>query len=249
MNLSKAFPQSNWSGATPFEVCHAPGGTKPRVSCSGVGALAKGGDLKVANVSLRDATAWCSAQPKCVGFTARASGCGDVEGVRHVYFKEAVAGHNPDAAWVTFLKKSPCGYDSETDGWAPPASTELKGDTIVLGSVDPATAIAVRSHWRIYPCEQCAGVTRTAALAAQHHYSVMPGFEPAYNHCLCDGVAVSAVASTRKRRACRRHRSTRCSEDMDAAHGHLHTETLGTRGTRCTDIMRDPEGIFPRKRS
>ena len=112
----------------------------------------------MANITLSEATAWCAAQTKCVGFTARASGCGDIKGVRQVYFKEAVAGHNPDAAWVTFLKKSPCAYDSEADGWAPPATTKLKGDAIELGGVDPSTAIAVRSHWRIYPFEQCAAL-------------------------------------------------------------------------------------------
>jgi len=152
LNTSAAFPQLGWDGTSPFEVCSAPHGRAPQLLCTGHGALMRGGDLRVANVTLKEAVSWCEGEAQCVGFTAKASGCDDTDAVRHVYFKQASEGQNADAAWVTYLKRTPCAYDSHADGWVAAPAT-LHGDTIVLSRIDPSEAVAVRSHWRIYPCE------------------------------------------------------------------------------------------------
>lgn len=175
MNLSTAFPQQQWDGKSPFEVCSAPGGRQAQMTCTGAGALAKGGDLAVANATMTDAVAWCNSHPLCVGFTAKASGCTDTVGtVRHVYYKKAVTGHNPDAEWVSYVKRTPCAYDSEVEGWAAAEAVHLEGDTVVLSGV-PNTTIAVRSHWRIYPCEhlQCGLYSKAEGLPPPPFYSLL----------------------------------------------------------------------------
>eukprot|EP00936_MAST-01D_sp_MAST-1D-sp1_P000222 g222.t1 len=162
MNVSLAHPQTNWSGATPFEVCTAPGGgVDPRVTCAGAGALAAGEDLDVANMTLEAAVAWCTANASCAGLTARAGGggggCG-ATGVQKVYFKRAIEGRNTDADWVSFTKGTPCALMSRFDGWSQPAKTTVSADgrSVVLSGL-PGPVAAVRFAWRSYPCEykQC----------------------------------------------------------------------------------------------
>merc|ERR1711937_968725 len=53
------------------------------------GALAAGGDLRVANVTLQQAVTWCEAAPSCGGFTTRASACttNSSTDIHKVYFK------------------------------------------------------------------------------------------------------------------------------------------------------------------
>ena len=50
-----------------------------------------------------------------------------------------------------------CTNTSHTEGWAAVAGAKLhQGDRLVLQlppGLDPNAALAVRTHWRIYPCE------------------------------------------------------------------------------------------------
>ena len=50
-----------------------------------------------------------------------------------------------------------CTNTSHTEGWAAVAGATLhQGDRLVLQlppGLDPNAALAVRTHWRIYPCE------------------------------------------------------------------------------------------------
>ena len=131
MVVNASHSQGNWSGRTPFEVCIPPGSSvKPAssVTCEGSGALGKGGDLRVANMSLAQAAAWCEGNTSCVGFTAKAAGCDVTQAVTQVYFKRAIAGKNPDKEWVAFEKSTPCTLLSRFEHWAEPPSTELSTD-------------------------------------------------------------------------------------------------------------------------
>ena len=182
MNVSATHPQTNWSGATPFEVCALPGGANssaPRLRCMGPGALLAGGDLMVANMTLDAASAWCMKNTSCIGFTAQvgggravgsgggigsgsgggigsgASSCG-APGTLKVYFKQQETGSNADAAWVYYAKSGPpCTLMSRFDGWSQPAKTQVASDgrSVVLSGLPNGHIAAVRFAWRSYPCE------------------------------------------------------------------------------------------------
>ena len=88
----------------------------PLIATCTAGAFAKGADLRVANVTLAAAAAWCAANATCVGFTTRADsahepcdGEGLVEAqegaaVHEVYFKTAAAVESGDDAWRRWRK-------------------------------------------------------------------------------------------------------------------------------------------------
>lgn len=84
-------------------------------------------------------------------------------------------GRNSDPEWVAFLKSTPCTYDSETLGWAPAATAELHGNTVVLGDVDISKVVAVRAYWRIYPCEHlgCGLYSRAEGLPPPPYYALL----------------------------------------------------------------------------
>lgn len=156
MNISAAHNQTQWAGDTPFEVCRRAGPSPgPRMDCS-VGALIKGSDLRVANMSVKDAAAWCLGNTSCFGFTLRGATCDATnESVGQVYFKQGSAGKNADAAWTTYLRddSDPCGPMGGFDGWTAAQPTLSGADTIVLDAGADDAPAAVRFAWRAYPCE------------------------------------------------------------------------------------------------
>ena len=86
-------------------------------SCS-AGALAAGGDVHKANMTIAQATAWCDANVGCVGFTAHQPGaCAAANGsaVFEMYFKDASVARNDDKNWTTWQKPG-----STTNIWARP---------------------------------------------------------------------------------------------------------------------------------
>ena len=69
-----------------------------------------------------------------------------------------------------------CTNASHTDGWAAAAGATLQGDRLVLqlpAGLDPNTAVAVRTHWRIYPCEHlgCGLYSKESALPPPPFYA------------------------------------------------------------------------------
>lgn len=168
--------QTSWSGRTPFELCSNPSGAGPRMSCT-VGALLKGDDLRVANLSLAAATAWCLANASCSGFTQKAHTCGGEGVAGPVYFKRFHEGSNGDHEWRAHIKEVPCSAESGLSGWAPAASMRLadKGSSLILsGAADPPS-LAVRFQWRAFPCERLGcGVYATAGDARSGELQVPP---------------------------------------------------------------------------
>ena len=152
MNTSTMFPQTNWSGNTPFEVCMAPArDLRPqadgalllppaKILCGGPGALAAGGDLWKENMTLRAAEAWCTSNSSCVGYTAQigaGTSCSKAAvdtSVAEVYFKASNMGINIDTSWISYTKVVPCSVMSRFDGWVQPTTTTLEtdGKTITL---------------------------------------------------------------------------------------------------------------------
>ena len=117
------------SNATLFSAIAMFGIPTLATSCA-AGALDRGNDLRVANMTLADAISWCAANTSCAGFTAAAAAgleCGgdqrdSSEGgiqdgikdgiqdeIHHFYFKLSGAGGNGDPTWRTWLKP-PAGY-------------------------------------------------------------------------------------------------------------------------------------------
>ncbi len=77
------------------------------------GALGPGGDLRRANTTVARASAWCSANSECGGFTAKVPAtatCGSSPGaaVLDVFFKNK-GGGNTDSTWTSWVKPSPPG--------------------------------------------------------------------------------------------------------------------------------------------
>lgn len=155
MVLNKNHSQGNWTGKTPFEVCIPPGGStpKPELKCLGSGALMKGGDLLVVNTTIGAAHSWCASNSSCRGFTTKQISCSS-SNVTKVYFKSNILGRNPDRAWVSFEKSTPCSVLSGYDYWeeAPQTSVGPAGSSIVLSGMKGEVA-SVRMNWRAYPCE------------------------------------------------------------------------------------------------
>lgn len=88
-----------WNGS-------AAGRTLPE-SC-GAGALGAGGDLRQANTTVANATAWCLANEECGGFTtegAHAVACDATNTtIRKVYFKDQTTRSNGNPAWAQWQK-------------------------------------------------------------------------------------------------------------------------------------------------
>ena len=172
MNISATHNQTNWDGSTPFELCKPTASPGPRIRCAGIGALAKGNDLRVAhNISLQQAEQWCLANSSCFGFTARSAVCGGVLN-GSVYFKQRGALSNPDHDWVTYLldDSEPCGPDGGFDSWSLAPSTVVRDNQVILGGLSAAPA-AVRYAWRGYPCEHmgCGLYTKDGIPPAPFH--------------------------------------------------------------------------------
>lgn len=156
MVLNKNHSQGNWTGKTPFEVCIPPGGSQPgpELKCLGAGALLKGGDLLVTNMTISAAEKWCTANTSCSGFTTEQTSCSTDGTVSKIFFKAQIQGRNNDASWTSFEKSTPCTVLSRYDYWeeAPQTSLGAGGRSIVLSGMKGEVA-AVRMNWRSYPCE------------------------------------------------------------------------------------------------
>jgi hypothetical protein len=93
------------------------------------GALAAGGDLRKANLTVHDAVTWCGAQSQCRGFTARNRGASCVNAsagttVLEIYFKAAAgSGGNTDKMWSSWSKPSP-GHAADGNGFHTEESCE-----------------------------------------------------------------------------------------------------------------------------
>ena len=168
MTISKTFDQGGWTGSSAFEVCTGgDDGAPPSVkgSCE-PGALPAGSDLRVANMTLDEAVAWCDGARACGGFTTATAtpgphpaGVCNVTGILKIYFKRAMSGVKPniDTSWVSFVKPVPvCSVLSEYTGWALAGKVELgdtAGTSITLTGAAAGCPTAVRFAWRAYPCE------------------------------------------------------------------------------------------------
>ena len=74
-----------------------------------IGALMKGGDISVQNMTVPDAISHCAVLPACVGFTTKVSSCdsSDTSTIHECYFKNAsVTGGNDDGEWRRWSKPS-----------------------------------------------------------------------------------------------------------------------------------------------
>ena len=72
------------------------------------GALASGGDIHRANLTIAAATKWCEAQPGCAGFTSNTNGTKGVctaggDAVLDIRFKDQQGG-NTDPVWTTWKR-------------------------------------------------------------------------------------------------------------------------------------------------
>ena len=160
MVINSNHSQRNWSGRTPFEVClpssgAKPSGAKPRaeLKCTGAGALMIGGDLMTANMSIDAATAWCTANSSCSGFTTKQRTCKS-HAESKIYFKESITGRNSDAEWISYEKSTPCSVLSRYEHWeeAPDTTLGPEGKSVVLSGMKGEVA-AVRMNWRAFPCQ------------------------------------------------------------------------------------------------
>ena len=103
--------------------------------CS-VGALAAGGDIKRANMTIEAAVKWCETQPACAGFTANTNGtlgcnASSPRTLLDMRFKDSVQG-NSDPLWLTWTRPgfSPvyffCSVDQTCSLCDPPNKTCAK---------------------------------------------------------------------------------------------------------------------------
>lgn len=114
------------------------------------GALVGGDNLKVANMTLAVAQAWCEGDKRCAGFTAESSSCAapapSVGGLLHCYFKDQLDA-NTDARWTTWLKRGytdPCAVPKQLGG----ARDQLRPPAVLNTSATAAELAATVALWR-----------------------------------------------------------------------------------------------------
>lgn len=112
----------NWAGHPGFLVATYDASAKADkdgfIIYANGGALTRGNDLAVKNMSSLDAAeAWCKGQADCVGFTTDVAKPNN----NKVYFKEVAVGINTDKNWTSYVKKqfAPAGTGTQQI-WAKP---------------------------------------------------------------------------------------------------------------------------------
>eukprot|EP00755_Sulcionema_specki_P010301 Sspe_Gene.46106::Locus_22953_Transcript_1_1_Confidence_1.000_Length_975::g.46106::m.46106 len=98
------------------------------------GALSAGDDIRVANMSLDMARAWCLGEAMCVGFTFREGGDG------LVFFK-ATASHNTDRTWASYIVRK----RADTVPYLGKAIFTLPGGKSLTVDISSTKAIAMAS--------------------------------------------------------------------------------------------------------
>ena len=154
-NLAKIIPfitnkeaiavNQNWAGHPGFLVASIDPSAKPDAQgflAFAKGALQKGNDLTVTNVSsISDAEAWCKANSSCSGFTTRIKPDADT-GKYKVYFKHDQTSLNTDANWTSFVKASqaPAGSGAQ-QVWAKPQPNGAVAVILINGGGVDGTAM------------------------------------------------------------------------------------------------------------
>ena len=125
------------------------------------GALAAGGNIRTANLTVAHAVAWCDANVACAGFTTHApAACAaaNSSAVFQMYFKDASVSRNSDANWTAWQRPG-----ATTNVWARPltggrwafvflnvgkTAVDVTCDTRCMGRTSLAgKAVTVRDLW------------------------------------------------------------------------------------------------------
>ena len=102
------------------------------------GALQKGNDLRVANLtSLSAAESWCKDNSSCIGFTTRTAPDATTHEYK-IYFKQDAANKNTDANWISYLKaaSAPAGPGAQQI-WAKPQPNGTVAVILINGGSTP----------------------------------------------------------------------------------------------------------------
>jgi hypothetical protein len=152
-NLAKVIPfitnkeaiavNQNYAGHPGFLVASYDPSRKPDASGFLVfptGALQKGNDLKVENMSeLSAAESWCKVNSTCIGFTTRTAP-DSATGKHTVYFKQQAATRNTDVNWTSYVKaaSAPAGPGAQ-QVWAKPQPNGAAAVILINGGSTPMT--------------------------------------------------------------------------------------------------------------
>ena len=99
-----------------------------------------------------------------------------IAGLLHPYYSPTHQANWSSGVPFEVCASAGCTATSHTDGWAAAAGATLQGDRLVLQlppGLDPDAAVAVRTHWRIYPCEHlgCGLYSKESALPPPPFYA------------------------------------------------------------------------------
>ena len=89
----------------PFQLAAAAAPAPPSPLVCSPGALNGAGELlRIANLTVTAATAWCAQTPSCGGFTAKMNKTCSDRKIHLIYFKTATSDANTDPLWSMYRK-------------------------------------------------------------------------------------------------------------------------------------------------